>query len=203
MELAEARAKAEAAARERGPSSEPTDLERMRRLQRENTEVKVRQEKLLEEIDDVRNENEALRQARQQLLELQAQAQAESAAAAKLQASERDSLRRRATHLQSELEAAQGEHNRLHEGFLRQENEARTLRAALDEAQHNLMSEQAAGKMRTAEESREAERLKLEMERRHTEHLQPQPYPPPSPPPPPPPPPSPSPSPPPPPPPPP
>ena len=194
MELAEARAKAEAAARERGPSSEPTDLERMRRLQRENTEVKVRQEKLLEEIDDVRNENEALRQARQQLLELQAQAQAESAAAAKLQASERDSLRRRATHLQSELEAAQGEHNRLHEGFLRQENEARTLRAALDEAQHNLMSEQAAGKMRTAEESREAERLKLEMERRHTEHLQPQPYPPPSPPPPPPPPPSPSPS---------
>ena len=67
----------------------------------------VRQEKLLEEIDDVRNENEALRQARQQLLELQAQAQAESAAAAKLQASERDSLRRRATHLQSELEAAQ------------------------------------------------------------------------------------------------
>ena len=194
MELAEARAKAEAAARERGPSSEPTDLERMRRLQRENTEVKVRQEKLLEEIDDVRNENEALRQARQQLLELQAQAQAESAAAAKLQASERDSLRRRATHLQSELEAAQGEHNRLHEGFLRQENEARTLRAALDEAQHSLMSEQAAGKMRTAEESREAERLKLEMERRHTEHLQPQPYPPPSPPPPPPPPPSPSPS---------
>ena len=211
MELAEARAKAEAAARERGPSSEPTDLERMRRLQRENTEVKVRQEKLLEEIDDVRNENEALRQARQQLLELQAQAQAESAAAAKLQASERDSLRRRATHLQSELEAAQarvtrlranpsstptpkpspnpnltlaqGEHNRLHEGFLRQENEARTLRAALDEAQHNLMSEQAAGKMRTAEESREAERLKLEMERRHTEHLQPQPHPPPSPPP--------------------
>ena len=107
MELAEARAKAETAARERGPSSEPTDLERMRRLQRENTEVKVRQEKLLEEIDDVRNENEALRQARQQLLELQAQAQAESAAAAKLQASERDSLRRRATHLQSELEAAQ------------------------------------------------------------------------------------------------
>ena len=62
VELAEARAKAEAAARERGPSSEPTDLERMRRLQRENTEVKVRQEKLLEEIDDVRNENEALRQ---------------------------------------------------------------------------------------------------------------------------------------------
>ena len=33
------------------------------------------------------------------------------------------------------------------------------------------MSEQAAGKMRTAEESRDAERLKLEMERRHTEHL--------------------------------
>ena len=30
----------------------------------------MRQEKLLEEIDDVRNENEALRQARQQLLEL-------------------------------------------------------------------------------------------------------------------------------------
>ena len=126
MELAEARAKAEVAARERGPSTEPTDLERMRRLQRENTEVKVRQEKLLEEIDDVRNENEALRQARQQLLELQAQAQAETAAGGKLQAAERESLRRRATHLQSELESAQGEHSRLHEGYLRQENEART-----------------------------------------------------------------------------
>ena len=37
----------------------------------------MRQEKLLEEIDDVRNENEALRQARQQLLELQVQAQAD------------------------------------------------------------------------------------------------------------------------------
>ena len=109
----------------------------------------MRQEKLLEEIDDVRNENEALRQARQQLLELQVQAQAESAAAAKLQAeeatlispisplylpglggdsnphaspnsipkpeqaSERDSLRRRATHLQSELEAAQARLTRL------------------------------------------------------------------------------------------
>ena len=126
VELAEARAKAEVAARERGPSTEPTDLERMRRLQRENTEVKVRQEKLLEEIDDVRNENEALRQARQQLLELQAQAQAETAAGGKLQAAERESLRRRATHLQSELESAQGEHSRLHEGYLRQENEART-----------------------------------------------------------------------------
>ena len=71
------------------------------------TPKQVRQEKLLEEIDDVRNENEALRQARQQLLELQAQAQAESAAGGKLSAAERESLRRRATHLQSELEAAQ------------------------------------------------------------------------------------------------
>ena len=33
------------------------------------------------------------------------------------------------------------------------------------------MSEQAGGKMRSSEEAREAERLKLEMERRHTEHL--------------------------------
>ena len=58
MELAEARAKAETAARERGPSSEPTDLERMRRLQRENTEVKVRQEKLVRVRVRVRGEGE-------------------------------------------------------------------------------------------------------------------------------------------------
>ena len=148
VELAEARAKAEAAAH-RGVPSEPTDLERMRRLQRENTEVKVRQEKLLEEIDDVRNENEALRAAREQLLQAQAHAQAEGAAGAKLGTAERESLRRRAAHLQQELEAAQSGHDRLHEGYLRQENEARKLRAALDDAQHQVHAPHALHMRRT------------------------------------------------------
>ena len=131
--LAEARARADAA--QTRPPTEPTDMERMRRMQKENTEVKVRQEKLLEEIEDLRSENEGLCQVREQLLQAQAQGVAEQKAAAKLMATERDSQQRRSAHLQQELDAANSAHARLHEGYLRQENEARKLRAALDDAQ--------------------------------------------------------------------
>ena len=149
--LAEARARADAAGRERGPPAEPTDLERMRRMQRENTEVRVRHEKLMEEIDDLRADNDGLREQREALLQAQAQAQGEARAAAKLAGTERESLQRRAAHLQQELDAANAAHDRLHEGYLRQENEARKLRASLDDAQHALAGERAAATLRVQE----------------------------------------------------
>ena len=149
--LAEARARADAAGRERGPPAEPTDLERMRRMQRENTEVRVRHEKLMEEIDDLRADNDGLREQREALLQAQAQAQGEARAAAKLAGTERESLQRRAAHLQQELDAANAAHDRLHEGYLRQENEARKLRASLDDAQHGLAGERAAATLRVQE----------------------------------------------------
>ena len=45
----------------------------------------------------------------------------------------------------------------------------RERRAAVDDAQHALASEQAAAEARSADAVRELERLKLEMERRHAE----------------------------------
>ena len=149
--LGEARARADAAGRERGPPTEPTDLERMRRMQRENTEVRVRHEKLMEEIDDLRADNDGLREQREALLQAQAQAQGEARAAAKLAGTERESLQRRAAHLQQELDTANAAHDRLHEGYLRQENEARKLRAGLDDAQHALAGERAAATLRVQE----------------------------------------------------
>ena len=55
------------------------------------------------------------------------------------------------------------------QAHLRLEAEVRERRAAVDDAQHALASEQAAAEARSADAVRELERLKLEMERRHAE----------------------------------
>jgi len=165
--LAEARAKLEMALAEESSRGEP--LERMRKLQRENTELSTRMERLLEEVDDLRAENDALRGARDALAGAQARREGEDRANARLASTERESLERRISHLSSELESATSAGDRLHETNLRQEADMRALRAAVDDAQHALASERAAGASRSADVQREVEKLRLEIERRQAE----------------------------------
>lgn len=81
-------------------------MERARRTARENVELGVRQSKLLQEIEELRAENDALLAARQQLLVANAAAASEATARAKLVETERESQGRRASHLQQELDSA-------------------------------------------------------------------------------------------------
>ena len=55
-----------------GATSEVVDLERARRLQKENAELAVRQQKLLEEVEELRAENENLLGVRNHLVVAQA-----------------------------------------------------------------------------------------------------------------------------------
>ena len=165
--VAEMRAKLDMALVEESSRGEP--LERMRKLQRENKDLNARVERLLEEVDDLRAESDALRSARDALAASQARREGEDRANARLAQAERESLERRISHLTGELETASSANERLHETNLRQEADMRSLRAAVDDAQHALMSEQAANASRAADVSRELEKLKLEMERRHAE----------------------------------
>ena len=57
-----------------GVASEVVDLERARRLQKENAELAVRQQKLLEELEQLRAENENLLSVRNHLVVAQARA---------------------------------------------------------------------------------------------------------------------------------
>ena len=81
----------------------------------------------------------------------QAQREGEERASIKLAATERESLQRRAAHLQQELDSAHAAHERLQETILRGESEARQLRTAVDDAQHALASERVAAGSRLAD----------------------------------------------------
>ena len=148
---------------------EPTDEVTGRRTARENTELTARNERLLEEIDELRREADGLRAVREQLLQAQAARDAEDQAADRLRRADKESLERKASHLQNELDAATVAHDRLHERVLRLETEARTLRGQLDDAQHEAMTEKGAAKTKVAEVQRDVERLKVEMGRRAME----------------------------------
>lgn len=101
----------------------------------------------------------------------QAQREGEERASIKLASTERDSLTRRVAHLEQELETAHAAHSRLQESVLRAEAEARGLRASLDEAQHALSSERVSAAARVSEVQREIDKLRVEMERRHSDSL--------------------------------
>ena len=103
MALAELQAKLEHMHAEQSAQRDP--LERARRLQRENTEMGVRLEKQLEEIAELRTENDALRLARDQLVHAQAAQQGEDRAMARMVQAEKESLQRRASHLTQETKA--------------------------------------------------------------------------------------------------
>ena len=130
---------------------EPTDEVTGRRTARENTELTARNERLLEEIDELRREADGLRAVREQLLQAQAARDAEDQAADRLRRADKESLERKASHLQNELDAATVAHDRLHERVLRLETEARTLRGQLDDAQHETATEKGAAKTKVAE----------------------------------------------------
>lgn len=144
-------------------------VERARRLQREHAEASVRCQKLVEEVDELRRENDGLLQVRAELLATSAAAAGEAQATAKLHAAEKASLERRASHLQHELDLKEGAVERMHEAALHTETEVRSLRVAVDQAKHDAESAKAAGNLRYAEAQRELNSLKLEMERRQTE----------------------------------
>ena len=148
---------------------EPTDEVTGRRTARENTELTARNERLLEEIDELRREADGLRAVREQLLQAQAARDAEDQAADRLRRADKESLERKASHLQNELDAATVAHDRLHERVLRLETDARTLRGQLDDAQHEAATEKGAAKTKVAEVQRDVERLKVEMGRRAME----------------------------------
>ena len=166
---AELRARLELAQQESAAAAEP--LERARKLLRENTALAVAADKSAAEADELRADVEALKALRDQMVRDQAQAAGEERAQAKLAQVERESLERKAAHLTQECEAANLGRDRLHDNNLRLEGEMRALRAQLDDAHHALLSEQAAGASRVADGTRELDKLKLEMERRHAESL--------------------------------
>ena len=89
----------------------------------------MRAQKLLEEVDELRRENDGLLALRSDLLGANAAAQGEAKAAAKLYEVEKASLERRVSHLQHELDASNAAQERLHEGALHAETEMRSLRA--------------------------------------------------------------------------
>ena len=97
--------------------------ERTRRLQREHAEATVRSRKLLEEVEELRRENDGLLSLRSELLQANAALQGEAKANARLASSEKQSLERRIQHLQSELEASTAAQQRMHESQLHQEQE--------------------------------------------------------------------------------
>ena len=97
--------------------------ERTRRLQREHAEATVRSRKLLEEIEELRKENDGLLSLRSELLQANAALQGEAKANARLASSEKQSLERRIQHLQSEPEASTAAQQRMYESQLHQEQD--------------------------------------------------------------------------------
>ena len=90
-----------------GDSSERgSTVERTRRLQREHAEATIRSQKLLEEVEELRQENDSLLAMRSQLLGAQGTLQGESRAATRLAEAEKATYERRLTHLQHELDAS-------------------------------------------------------------------------------------------------
>lgn len=146
-------------------------LDRSRRLQREHAEATIRSQKLLEEVEELRQENDVLLQMRTELLSAQAGLQGELKAQVKLCETERASYERRASHLQHELDTAASQQQRMLEAALQGEAEMRSLRAQIDDAQHQVSTERAAAALRLAEAQREVGALRLEMDRRHAEAL--------------------------------
>ena len=137
-ETAELRAKLEMAEASRaGHGADEASramLDRSRKLQREHSEATVRASKLLEEVEELRRENDGLLALRTELLAAQASLQGELAAQSKLAASEKASQERLASHLQQELDATAAAQQRMHEAALHGEAEMRTLRAQLGRA---------------------------------------------------------------------
>ena len=97
---------------------EPTDEVTGRRTARENTELTARNERLLEEIDELRREADGLRAVREQLLQARRRATRRIRGRPPPRA-DKESLERKASHLQNELDAATVAHDRLHERVLR------------------------------------------------------------------------------------
>ena len=102
-------------------------------------------------------------------MQANASAHGEAKAEARLALASKESLDRRVSHLQHELDASAATQERLHAGALHNETEMRALRAHLDDAQHALASEKAAGALRLSEAGRELAGLRMDMERRQTE----------------------------------
>ena len=154
-----------------GRDDDPAAGERGRQLVREHAEATSRSQKLLEEVEDLRRENDGLLREKQNLLAAAAQAQGEAHAARKLSEADRASATRRTSHLQAQLDTALSSQERMHEEVLRGEAQMRILRGQLDEAHHAKADERSAGELRVAEAVREADRLRVEMDRRAMEAL--------------------------------
>ena len=129
----------------------------------------MRSRKLLEEVEELRRENDGLMALRSELLQANAAQQGEAKAQQRLSGAEKASFERRIAHLQSELDSSVAAQQRLHEAQLHGEQEMRALRASADDAQHDAASERATFALKLAEAQREASTLRLEMDRRHTE----------------------------------
>ena len=169
-ETAEAELRAKVALLESAPAPGGDEgAERTRRLQREHAETSVRNQKLLDEVDELRRENDGLLGLRSELLSNHAAQQGEAKAQQRLFEAEKASLDRRISHLQHELDSSAAAQERMHEASLHTETEMRGLRASVDDAQHAVASEKAASAVRLSEVQRELSQLKLEMERRQTE----------------------------------
>ena len=133
--------------------------ERMRRLQREHAEATVRSQKLLEEVDELRRENDGLVQVRAELLAAHATLQGEGKAKERLSNAEKASLERKVSHMQHELDASNAAQQRMHEAALHTETEMRSLRAAVDEAQHAVATERSSAALRLSEAQREVSHI--------------------------------------------
>jgi len=146
-------------------------IARTRRLQREHAEATTRCQKLIEEVDELRSENNSLLAVRSQLLGAQGAMQGENAAHARLSEAKEASLERRVAHLQHELDAAMATQERLHEAALHAESEVRSLRAQVDDAHHATATEKAGGDLKLAEAHRYVASMRAEVDRRHADAL--------------------------------
>ena len=171
-EIAELKAKLEIAESIKAANEERAGgADRTRRLQREHAEATIRCQKLLEEVEELRRENDVLIATRSQLLGAQGSLQGESAAQARLAQAKIESLERRISHLTHELDASMAAQERLHEGALHAENEMRSLRAQVDDAMHATASERAQGEIKASELHRQLAAMRIELDRRHAEAL--------------------------------
>jgi hypothetical protein len=165
--LADARAKLEIAQAEARAAADVS--ERGKRAARDKAEMASRFERMLEELGDLRAENAALRQQRDDFGPEAAVRRGEQNAAERTLAAVRFGLDRRVANLQAELDAAAASHERVHAENLRLQRELRAARVAADDAAHKLSAAALASAAVEPEAKHELGRLRLEMERRQNE----------------------------------
>ncbi|XP_031563068.1 centrosomal protein of 83 kDa-like [Actinia tenebrosa] len=114
----------------------PSDAQRARNLQRENTQLHMKLKNLLAELEEIRSQRENAGLQSDHVSRLQARQVSELTAKCKSLETERDSLQQQCKTLQTELEKKHQEQDQLTEEIHQLEKENMSIKSKLEEASH-------------------------------------------------------------------